>query len=704
VHDGNTQGHRLTHDHTLDHMTIKPDAAAHAAELEKLTQSLVRERDVRLQGEAATENRLRQLQVLEAVTAAANESDTLEQALQFAVDEICRYTGWPLGHCFHVRKSAKPSVLVSSGIWHGANRPEFSTFRCMSSDPQFHAEQDLPGRVLSEAAPVWLVNLGADRDAPRADIARSIGIRAAIAFPVMSGGDVVAVLEFFSVRILSLDDQLLRLMDLMRQIGTRLGRVAERAQAQRRLAHDASHDALTGLPNRNLFLQQLDLALQRQWEDDNARFAVLFIDLDRFKIVNDSLGHLAGDRMIIQVAARLRNALRPDHPGSSELSASVSGVDGISPSYTLARMGGDEFTVLLSDIDDVGEAVRIAERIQAAMALPFLIRDQEIYASASTGIVFGDIGHTLADEVLRDADLAMYRAKAMGKSRYEVFDRSMRKGAVSRLAVETALRHALKNNEFVLHYQPIIELQAGTIVGVEALVRWQRGPGELVYPGDFIDVAEDTGLILYIGMWVLREACRQMHQWHRQFPRAKPLTISVNISPRQFVQPNLVDQIKQIVAETGIDPNTLRLEITESVTMGDVERTIRILTQLREIGVRFSVDDFGTGYSSLSYLHRFPLDVLKIDRSFVMRMNEDHERLQIVQTIMTLARNLGIEVVAEGTETELQVDHLRNIGCDFGQGFFFSRALAPETVTDLLYVPHHVLKTAFVNSLQTAQN
>ena len=684
-------------------MTTKPDVAAHAAELEKLTQSLVRDRDARLQADAATESSLRRLQVLEAVTAAANEADTFEQALQFAVDEICRYTGWPLGHCFHVRKSAKPSALVSSGIWHGAHRPEFSAFRCMSGDPQFLAEQDLPGRVLAEAAPVWIVNLGADRDALRADVARSAGIRAAIAFPVMSGGDVVAVLEFFSVRILSLDDHLLRLMNLMRQIGTRLGHVAERAQAMRRLAHDASHDALTGLPNRSLFLQQLDLALQRQWDDDNARFAVLFIDLDRFKIVNDSLGHLAGDRMIIQVAARLRNALRPDHPAASS-SADTLRVDGVSPSYTLARMGGDEFTVLLSDIDDVGEAVRIAERIQAAMALPFLIRDQEIYASASTGIVFGDVGHTLADEVLRDADLALYRAKSMGESRYEVFDRSMRKGAVSRLTIETALRHALKNNEFVLHYQPIIELQGGTIVGVEALVRWQRGPDELVYPGDFIDVAEDTGLILYIGMWVLREACRQMHQWHRQFPRAKPLTISVNISPRQFVQPNLVDQIKQIVAETGIDPNTLRLEITESVTMGDVERTIRILSQLREIGVRFSVDDFGTGYSSLSYLHRFPLDVLKIDRSFVMRMNEDHERLQIVQTIMTLARNLGIEVVAEGTETEMQVDHLRNIGCDFGQGFFFSRALAPETVTDLLYVPHHVLKTAFVNSLQTAQN
>ncbi|WP_051516701.1 GGDEF domain-containing protein [Herbaspirillum sp. RV1423] len=674
-------------------MTMKPDAAAHAAELEKLTQSLLRERDARLQAEAAAEHRLRRLQALEAVTAAANQADTMDEALQFAVDEICRYTGWPLGHCFHVQKTGKHTVLTSSGIWHGASRPEFAAFHCYSSDPQFQAERDLPGRALKEAAPVWIVNIGADRDAVRADVARAAGIRAAIAFPVVSGGGIVAVLEFFSVRILSLDDHLLRLMDLMREIGTRLGRVAERQQAQQRLIHEASHDALTGLPNRSLFLQQLDLALKRQWDDDNARFAVLFIDIDRFKIVNDSLGHLAGDRMIVQVAARLKNALRPDRVASHE--------DSVGPSYTLARMGGDEFTILLRDIPDADEAVRIAERIQSAMALPFLIRDQEIYASASTGIVFGDVGHTLADEVLRDADLAMYRAKATGKSHYEVFDRSMRKGAVSRLAIETALRHALKNNEFVLHYQPIIELQAGTIVGVEALVRWRRGPDELVYPGDFIGVAEDTGLILYIGMWVLREACRQMHLWHRQFPRAKPLTISVNISPRQFVQPNLVDQIKQIIADTGIDPNTLRLEITESVTMGDVERTIRILSQLRALGVRFSVDDFGTGYSSLSYLHRFPLDVLKIDRSFVMRMNEDRERLQIVQTIMTLARNLGIEVVAEGTETEMQVEHLRSLGCDFGQGFFFSRALAPETVTDLLYVPHHVLETAYVNSLQS---
>ena len=697
-------------------MTTPTDAVVHAAELDKLSQSLQREREMRQRAEADTENRMRQshqreqqLQLLEAVATAANQAETLHDALRFTVAELCRYTGWPLGHCYLLHKSGSRSFLKSSDIWQGANRQEFALFCARTSSPDFFPENDLAGRALREGAPVWTVNLGVDRMAARADIARTAGIKGGVAFPVMSGGEVVAVLEFFSNRMLSLDDYLLRLMTLMRQIGSRLGRVADRTRIEKRLMHEASHDSLTGLCNRSRFLQQLDRALQRQWQDESTRFAVLFIDLDRFKVVNDSLGHLAGDRMIIQVAARLKNALRPDHvPVALPRSVPWPGVDAFddqaaaaSSEHLLARMGGDEFTVLLRNITHVDEAIRIAERIQAAMALPFLIRDQEIYASASTGIVFSDGAHTLADEVLRDADLAMYRAKALGKNCFELFEHSMRRGAVSRLTIETALRNALKNNEFVLHYQPIIELQAGSIVGVEALVRWRRGDSaELIYPTDFIGVAEETGLILHIGMWVLREACRQMHQWHQQFPRSKPLTISVNISPRQFVQPNLVDQIQQIILETGIDPNTLRLEITESVTMGDVEQTIKILSQLRALGVRFSIDDFGTGYSSLSYLHRFPLDVLKIDRSFVNGMNHDEERRQIVQTIMTLARNLGIEVVAEGTETDMQVDHLRSLGCDFGQGFFFSRALSAETVTDLLYVPQHVLNHAYVNSLQ----
>jgi len=694
-------------------MTTQLNAVVPVTELDTLTQALARERVARQRAETDAEGRMRQshqreqqLQLLEAVATAANQAETLEEALRFAVEEICRFTGWPLGHCYLGLRSGNRIVLKSSNIWQGANRQEFAVFCARTGSAQFSPEQDLAGRALREGSPVWTVNLGVDRSAARADIARVAGIKGGVAFPVLSGGEVVAVLEFFSTRMLSLDDYLLRLMSLMRQIGSRLGRVAERQRNVQRLSHAATHDDLTGLSNRSLFLQQLDQALQQQWQDDNTKFAVLFIDLDRFKVINDSLGHLAGDRVIMQVAARLKNALRPDHiplaipstvawPGAVEPAASQS-------RHVLARMGGDEFTVLLRDLANVDEALRIAERIQAAMGLPFLIRDQEIYASASTGIVFSDVGHTLADEVLRDADLAMYHAKALGRNRYEIFERSMRKSTVSRLTVETALRHALKNNEFVLHYQPIIELQGGAIVGVEALVRWRRdGSDELVYPADFIDVAEDTGLILHIGMWVLREACRQMHQWHSQFPRSKPLTMSVNISPRQFVQPNLLEQIEHIIADTGIDPNTLRLEITESVTMGDVEQTIKILSQLRALGVRFSVDDFGTGYSSLSYLHRFPLDVLKIDRSFVNGMHDDKERLQIVQTIMTLARNLGIEVVAEGTETDMQVDHLRNLGCDFGQGFFFSRALTAETVTDLLYVPDHVLNTAYVNSLQT---
>lgn len=666
-------------------MTMKPDAGKYDVECEQAMQAMVGARSVYLPAEIDAENRLlhgevRRGQLLEAIAMAANQADSLEVVLRFAVEEICRFTGWALGHCLMMRKRGEQSVLASSGIWQTATRPEFCAFYRHTESAEFCADQDLPGRAWRAGIPVWSTNVGDDHHAARAAIARVVGIKGGAAFPVLCGGAVIAVLEFYTEQVLPLDHQVLR---LMRQIGDCLGHVAER---QQRLRYDAAHDTLTGLPNRVVFRQQLEQTLQQK-ESVQDKFAVLLINLDRFKVVNDSLGHLAGDSVIIQVAARLKQALWLDQADAAGLP---------SPSrHTLARMGGDEFTVLLRDSAVADLAVRIAKRIEAAMLLPFLIRDQEIYVGVSIGIALGDLGYTLADEVLRDSDLAMCRAKTRGASRYEIFDRSMRKPAISRLVMETALRHALKNDEFVLHYQPIIDLQGGSIVGVEALVRWRRdGANDLVYPGDFIDIAEDTGLILSIGRWVLRQACRQMHQWHRQFPRRKPLIISVNISARQFIQVNLVEQIQQILAETQIDPNSLRLEMTESVMMSDIEQTINILSQLRALGVRFSMDDFGTGYSSLSYLHRFPIDVLKIDRSFVMRMNEDNSRLHIVQTIMALARNLGIEVVAEGAETEMQVDHLRNLGCDFVQGFFFSRAITPETVADLLYMSPPVVHAA----------
>ena len=658
-----------------------------AAQVEKLTLRLERERDARLQAEAIAERGLRQLyekqqqlQLQEAIAAAANQAESIEQALQFALQQICRYTSWPLGHCYLTQPCDGQQRLVSTDIWYGDDDESLRTFCQVSVQMTFAAGQGLPGRVLASGAPTWIADVNDDKSFWRVDAARVCGLRAAFAFPVVSGGDVVGVLEFFSSRRHEPDMVLLRQMS---QIGRQLGRVVERKQARQRLIHDAAHDALTGLPNRKQFLCQLDQALLRQWHDAHDGFAVLFIDLDRFKIINDSLGHLAGDTMIIEVASRLTQALQ------------------LSPdSCALARMGGDEFSVLLDGIDGICDAVAAAERVQAALSLPFLVRDQEIYVSVSIGIVSSETGYTRADQVLRAADLAMYRAKALGKNRYEIYIPGMHSGKVSRLTMETNLRRALKNEEFVLHYQPIIELLAGEIIGVEALIRWRRSPQQLVYPGEFIDVAEDTGLILSIGMWVLREACRQMHQWHQQFPRSKPLTISVNISPRQFAQPNLVEQVHEIIIGTGIDPATLRLEVTENVAMGDVERSIKILSQLRSLGIRFSIDDFGTGYSSLSYLHRFPLDVLKIDRSFVAHMNDDHERLQIVQTIMTLARNLGIEVVAEGTENEEQVERLRAMGCNFVQGFFFSHALTAEDVGNLLRVPYRVLNAAYGNALR----
>ncbi len=286
--------------------------------------------------------------------------------------------------------------------------------------------------------------------------------------------------------------------------------------------------------------------------------------------------------------------------------------------------------------------------------------------------------------MLHDADLAMYRAKTLGKARYEIYDQNMFALAVNRLDVETNLRRALQRNEFELHYQPIMALRPSKLVGFEALVRWRKSPTELIYPDDFISIAEDTGLILFIDTWVLREACRTMHQWHQEFPTPEPLSISVNLSARQFARPDLVQQIRQILDETQIDPRSVRLEITESVSMANSERTVSVLSELKQLGVRFSIDDFGTGFSSLSYLHRFPLDLLKIDRSFVSRMALDKDSLSIIQTILSLARNLGMEVVAEGTETEDHVTQLTSLDCEYGQGYFFSRPVAAAAARTLL--------------------
>ena len=453
-------------------------------------------------------------------------------------------------------------------------------------------------------------------------------------------------------------------------------------QLQDKLIQEARQDPLTRLPNRTFFLDQLARCVTRAKRRPDYKFAILFVDIDGFKIVNDSLGHFAGDHLIVQIAERLVSSVRRDDLVSC--SADVTGRVKQSGEDTLARMGGDEFTILLDDIRDASDGIRVAERIQQKLASPFLISGQEVSITASIGIAISATGYSTAEDILRDADTAMYRAKALGKSRYEICDPAMHARAVSRLKLETDLRRAMDRDEFRVHYQPIVSLRGCRIIGFEALLRWQRPGFGLVMPGEFVEVAEETGQIPFIGLWVLREACRQMRAWNLQFPSDPAFTIAVNISGKQFAQPDLVCQVRHILHEACLDPQSLRLELTESVTMRDVERTARILGELRTLGVGLSMDDFGTGYSSLSHLRRFPLDTLKIDRSFVSEMENSSDSRAIVQMIVSLGRSLGMEIVAEGVEGAKQAGLLESLGCEYAQGYFFSKPIDQEGMAEVL--------------------
>lgn len=441
--------------------------------------------------------------------------------------------------------------------------------------------------------------------------------------------------------------------------------ITERKYTEEKLLNDALHDSLTGLPNRVLFMERLNHALCQGKRRRNYSFAVLFLDLDRFKLINDSLGHAVGDRLLVAIARRLKKHLRVGD--------------------TVARLGGDEFTILLDDIKDSSVATNIADRLQEEINLPFYLEGHEVFTSASIGIASSTIGYECSEDLLRDADIAMYCAKALGKARYEVFDTTMHARAVVLLQLETDLRRGIERGEFLLHYQPIVSLQTGEITGFEALIRWLHPQRGLVSPAEFIPIAEETGLIVPIGWWIFREACRQLRLWQLQFPEYSSLVMSINLSAKQFAQPNLLAQILQILQETELEPSSLKLEITESVIMENNESVTAMLYQLQALGLQFSIDDFGTGYSSLAYLYRLPTNTLKIDRSFINKIDTDNEQFEIVRTIVALASNLGMNVIAEGIETVKHLTQLQSLNCEFGQGYFFSKPVDSQNATKLLF-------------------
>jgi len=439
--------------------------------------------------------------------------------------------------------------------------------------------------------------------------------------------------------------------------------VTERKSAEAQLAHDALHDPLTGLPNRSRFLDDLAVSISRVKRKPSYLFAVLFLDLDRFKVINDSLGHAVGDELLATFAKTLKTWLRP--------------------SDLVARLGGDEFTILLDGMDGPDDATRVAERIESGLRNSLKIGEREVFASVSIGIALSTTGYERPEDVIRDADLALYRAKAAGRGRYAMFDVEMHARAMEHLQLETDLRRAVERQEFRIAYQPIIALDTRRLLGFEALLRWQHPSRGLIGPAEFLEVADETGLMVPIGRWCLREGCTQLAQWTREHQGAAALTMSCNVSSRQLMHPQILLYVKEALAASGLEPARLRIEITESVIMEHAEAAASRLRELRDMGVQLDMDDFGTGYSSLSYLQSFPLHAVKIDRSFIERMRGG-QNAEIVKAILTLGRNLGLEVVAEGVETGEQDALLLEMGCPSAQGFLFSHPILAEAAGKLI--------------------
>ena len=592
------------------------------------------------------------------VTRSLTESETAGDAITRVLQAFCGLSGWVCG--VHWELNSADGSLRCQDSWHVPGDPLVQQFaevlaKTVLGPQDTHA---LARKVLAQSTPMWLSDATLEEKDGCAQAWQVAALRSAFAFPVCTDGEVRGVIELFARERRDVDRDLGRIAI---HLGNFIGQYIARRETERRLQFVVSHDPLTGLPNRTIFTQRLGQALA-QAARYGKKVAVLFVDLDRFKIVNDTLGHEAGDRLLREVAERLRDSLREGD--------------------TVGRHGGDEFVVLIEQYDSAGQVSGVAQKIIDQAAIPFVFDSHEFHISASIGIATypsdGQDGPTL----LKHADIAMYRAKEGGKNQYQFYAPDMNKQSIERVDLETALKHALERGEFVLLYQPKFDREGRHVVGMEALLRWRRPGVGLVEPAEFMPMAEDTGLAVHIGEWVLRTACAQARVWRDR--GLKPVPVAVNVSPRHFAHGNLVGCVEDVLRATHLPAGALELEITENMVLQNVDRAVRVLRMLKELGVLIAVDDFGTGYSSLGYLRRLPIDALKVDRSFIAAIPHDADGVAVARAVIAMAQSLGITCVAEGVETDEQARFLRIQGCDEMQGHLFSVPLLPEQALEFL--------------------
>ncbi|HZE10783.1 MAG TPA: EAL domain-containing protein [Burkholderiales bacterium] len=618
----------------------------------KVTKVVVVERDISERKRADQRERMEH-----AVTRVLAESETLAEAIPKIVQTICETLSWDCGARWSMDERKKAITCVETWSVPGKAVNQFiSEVRNLTFQP---SNKGLVRQVWVSGTPHWIPDVSRDEGFQRAQLAAKAGLHGAFAFPILAGNVTLAVLEFFSHEIRNPDPSLLQ---MVRVIGSQIGQFMARKQAEENLLYVATHDTLTGLPNRYMFNQRFAHALQNA-QRYHKTMALLFLDLDRFKFVNDTLGHPYGDRLLQEVAGRLRLCLRE--------------------SDTIARFGGDEFVALIEEFNAPGDVVSVAQKILHALRWPYMLGGETSHMTASIGIsLFPNDGSDLAT-LLKNADIATYRAKEQGKNTYLFYSEEMNEHLSARIAKETRLQGALERNEFILHYEPKVEINTGRITGMEALIRWQHPELGLLPPVEFIGHAENSGLIVPIGAWVLRTACVQNQTLQGRSP-APPLTVSVNLSARQFEDKHLLREIERALAESALKPNCLELELTESMVMRDIQNSKKILDGIKSMGIRLAIDDFGTGYSSLISIKRFPFDCIKIDRSFIKDIPQDPDDVAITQAIIAMAHSLRLKVIAEGVETQEQLDFLTEHGCHEFQGYFFRKPQPAEDFSKLL--------------------